>query len=379
MDAQVTGDLLRVFGELPDPRRHNRRYLLCDIIFLAVAAVMCGCEGWQDIADWTADAFVFLKPLMVQSQHGTPSADTFRRVFARLAPESFERCFVTWTESLEHSSQGRLIAIDGKALRRSFQHSWDKSLIHMVSAYASANHLILGQLKVDCKENEIVAIPKLLELLNLKGATVTIDAMGCQKAIARQIVEAQGHYVLTLKDNQRSFHEAVKQFMDEAILEQFKGLRHDEWQETTGGHGRIETRRVWVCDEIEWLPMAPDWPGFRQMVVVESTREINHQSSTERRYYIASHPTLDARRTAEAIRLHWGIENQVHWVLDMVFNEDQSRIRRDHGGENFSRLRRMALNKLRAYQDPSGKKPSLRMKRKKCGWSFEYFLKVLTA
>lgn len=378
MDAPATGDFLRLFADLPDPRRHNRRYLLCDILLLAVSAVMCGCEGWQDIEDWTEDAFEFLKPLMQQSQHGTPSADTFRRVFARLSPDGFERCFAAWTASLRQTGD-TFIAIDGKALRRSFEQSWSKSPIHLVSAYASQNHLILGQLKVDSKENEITAIPRLLEMLRLTRATVSIDAIGCQKAIAGQIVQAQGHYVLALKENQPSLHQAVKALMDEAVLGKFKDARHDVYEQTEGNHGRIETRRVWVCDEVRWLPMAQEWPGLKQMVMVESRREVGGQVSTERRYYIASHPTLDARRTAEAIRSHWGIENQVHWVLDMTFNEDQSRIRRENGPENFSRLRRMVLNKLRAYQDPSGKKHSLRMKRKKCGWSFDYFLKVLTA
>ena len=228
-------------------------------------------------------------------------------------------------------------------------------------------------------DNPIVAIPKLLELLNLKRATVTIDAIGCQKEIAGQILQAKGHYVLALKENQPSLYQAVKKLMDEAFLEQFKDVRHDYVEETEGNHGRIETRRVWACDEIKWLKMLDQWPGLRQMVMVQSRREQKGQVSMERRYYIASHRKLDAKRTAEAIRGHWGLENQVHWVLDVTFNEDQSRIRRGHGPENFSRLRRMVLNKLRAYEDPGGKKPSVRMKRKKCGWSFEYVLKVLAA
>ena len=203
--------------------------------------------------------------------------------------------------------------------------------------------------------------------------------IGCQKEIARQIVEAKGHYVLTLKDNQPTLHGQVKTLLDEAILENFQGLKHDYHEATQGDHGRIETRKVWVCDDLRWVKAAADWPGLRQVAVVESRREINGQVTLERRYYIASHRTLDAARTAEAIRHHWGIENQVHWVLDVVFNEDQSRIRRENGPENFSRLRRMVLNKLRAYQDPDGKKRSLRMKRKMCSWKFDYFLKVLTA
>ena len=379
MDAQVTGEFLRLFGELEDPRRANRRYLLCDIILLAVSAVMCGNEGWEDIAEWTEGMFEHLEPLLVQPQHGTPSADTFRRVLARLSPEGFERCFVAWTQALRQSSQGQFIALDGKALRGSFAQGWKRTPIHMVSAHASDHRLILGQLKVESKENEIVALPKLLAMLDLRHTTVTIDAMGCQKEIARQIVEAKGHYVLALKDNQPTLHGQVKTLLDEAILENFQGLKHDYHEATQGDHGRIETRKVWVCDDLRWVKAAADWPGLRQVAVVESRREINGQVTLERRYYIASHRTLDAARTAEAIRHHWGIENQVHWVLDVVFNEDQSRIRRENGPENFSRLRRMVLNKLRAYQDPDGKKRSLRMKRKMCSWKFDYFLKVLTA
>jgi predicted transposase YbfD/YdcC len=379
MDAQVTGEFLRVFGDLEDPRRANRRYLLCDIILLAIAAVMCGNEGWEEIEEWTDGMFEHLEPLLVQPRHGTPSADTFRRVFARLSPEGFERCFVAWTQALRPSSQGQFIALDGKALRGSFADGWKRTPLHMVSAYACDHRLILGQLKVESKENEIVAIPRLLGMLHLRQTTVTIDAMGCQKEIARQIVAAKGQYVLALKENQPALHGQVKALLDEAILENFQGLRHDYCEVTEGDHGRIETRKAWVCDDLRWVKAAADWPGLRQVAVVESRREIKGQVSTERRYYIASHRTLDAQRTAQAIRHHWGIENQVHWVLDVVFNEDQSRIRRENGPENFSRLRRMVLNKLRAYQDPDGKKRSLRMKRKMCSWRFDHFLEVLTA
>jgi predicted transposase YbfD/YdcC len=379
MDAPVTKEILRVFGELQDPRGTNRHYLLCDLIIMAIAAVMCGCEGWQDIEDWTAGALEFLAPLLIKPEDGTPSADTFRRVFARLSPTGFESCFQAWTKSLQHSTGGQFIALDGKALRRSFERGWEKTPIHLVSAYASENQLILGQLKVDTKENEIVAIPKLLALLNLRHATVTIDAIGCQKAIARQITKAKGHYVLALKENQPALYDGVKKLLDEALLEEFQGLRHDVYEEHDGDHGRIETRRVWVTDELQWLKMAAEWPGLRQLVVVERSREIYGKTSYERHYYIASHPTLEAPRTATAIRSHWGIENQVHWTLDMIFHEDQSRIHKADGAENFSRIRRLVLNKLRAYQNPEDKKCSLRMKRKKCGWNFAYFLKVFTA
>lgn len=379
MEAPITGEFLRIFGPLEDPRAANRRYLLCDVIFLAIAGVMCGCEGWQDLEDWTADAFPFLSPLMVEPRHGTPSADTFRRVFACLSPEAFEACFVAWTRQLAPSSRHQFIALDGKTFRRSGEPRWDQTPLHLVSAYASDHRLILGQLKVDCKENEIVALPKLLALLSLRHTTVTIDAIGCQKGIADQIIKAGGHYVLAVKENQPTLHGQVKALLDEAILENFQGLDHDCHATTEKDHGRIETRKVWVCHAERWIKSVKDWPGLRQAVVVESRRQIGGKVTTERRYYIASHRRLDAQRTAEAIRHHWGIENQVHWILDVVFNEDQCRIRKQQGPENFGRLRRFVLNKLRAFRDPDGKKHSLRMKRKKCGWNFDYFLNVLTA
>ncbi len=338
MDAQVIGEVLRVFGDLEDPRRANRRYLLCDIILLAIAAVMCGCEGWQDIEDWTAAMFEQLEPLLVQPRHGTPSADTFRRVFARLSPEGFERCFVAWTQALRQSSQGQFIALDGKALRGSFADGWKRTPIHMVSAYAWDHRLILGQLKVESKENEIVAIPKLLEMLHLRQATVTIDAMGCQKQIARQIVEAKGDYVLALKENQPALHGQVKTLLDEAILENFQGLRHNYHEATEGDHGRIETRKVWVCDDLRWVKAAADWPGLRQVAVVESRREIHGQVSTERRYYIASHRALDAQRTGEAIPLPLGYrESGALGSGRGVQRGPEPRIRRENGSRELPR------------------------------------------
>jgi len=380
-------EILRVFQQLKDHRRFNRSYLLCDIAFLAVSAVMCGCDGWEDMGDWTHDAMKFLGPLMKRPRGRTPSADTFRRVFAHISPESFERCFLAWTAFPKTSGPTVAtnnnniphIAIDGKTARRSFLHAWDKTPLHMVSAFATENQLLLGQLKVNGKENEITAIPRLLELLDLRQSTVTIDAIGCQKQIARKIVEGKGDYLLALKENQKALCQSVVNLLDDAILEDFKDLRHDYFEETTGDHGRIETRKTWVTGNLRWIKTAKQWPGLRQVVVVESTRETREKTTTERRYYIASHRTLDAKRTAGIIRSHWGIENRVHWILDVVFNEDQCPIRRENGPENFARLRRIVLNKLKTYVDPSGRKPSLRMKRKLCGWNFNYFLNVLTA
>ncbi|MCL2647883.1 MAG: ISAs1 family transposase [Phycisphaerales bacterium] len=246
MDAQNLREILRVFENLTDPRKNNRHYLLQDIILLAISAVMCGCDGWQDMEDWTQDALTFLEPLMQRPEHGTPSADTFRRVFARLSPEEFERCFVLWTSCVKANTKGsgQSIAIDGKCLRRSFTHAWENNPLHMISAFATEHQLILGQLKVDCKENEIVAIPRLLDSLDVKGSTVSIDAIGCQKDIARKIIKGKGHCVLALKENHKSLYQSVKTLLDDAILDDFKDLRHDYFEDITGDHGRIETRKV---------------------------------------------------------------------------------------------------------------------------------------
>jgi len=268
-------------------------------------------------------------------------------VFARINPDAFERCFMHWMSSLK-SSGTKLIAIDGKSIRRSFEHAWDKSgMVHLVSPFAQANHLVFGQVAVRDKSNEIEAIPRLLELLDLTDSVVTIDAMGCQKRIAEQIVvQKKADYVLAVKENQPALHEKVKRLLDEAILEKFAGLNHDFIQTVDGDHGRIETRRVWMTDEIQHLPqfILNDWTSLASVAVVESIREINGQNSVQRRYFISSIATVDAKAMGAYVRGHWSVENNLHWQLDVSFGEDQCRIRKDHGAENFSRLRRMALN-----------------------------------
>ena len=282
---------------------------------------------------------------------------------------------MAWTRSLA-AATGSLVNVDGKALRGSFQHAWENSgMTHLVSAYVSANHMVFGQLAVDAKSNEITAIPKLLELLDLKGAAVTIDAMGCQKSIAAQIVAGGGDYYLGLKGNQGQLHEKVKCLMDEAILEKFAGMKHDFFEQVDGDHGRIETRRVWCTPEVKWLgELARDWPGLALLVAVESVRDVDGKTSVERRYYIGSRAQATAAEAAEAIRGHWNIENRLHWILDMSFHEDQCRIRKDHGAENFSRLRRIALNLL---QRDTTKKVGINTKRLVAGWDHEYLLGLL--
>jgi predicted transposase YbfD/YdcC len=380
MDDQANGGILRFFNDLPDPRAHNVIHKLHDMLVIAICAVICGVNGWAEVEVFAEAKATWFKTFL-DLPGGIPSHDTFGRVFSRLNPEAFERCFVAWTTSLSQAAGGvKLIAIDGKMIRRSFEHAWDKSgMAHLVSAFALANHIVFSQIAVDDKSNEIDAIPRLLALLDLSGATVTIDAIGCQKEIARQIVEAEGNYVLAVKENQKTLHEKVKMLLDDAILENFEGMRHDIFSSVDGDHGRIETRKVWVTDELEWLgEIAHDWPGLAVLAAVECQREDSStgKTSTQRRYFISSCKTLDAKAMAAAVRGHWAIENKLHWQLDVSFNEDQRRIRKDHGAENFSRLCRIALNLLK--RDKSAK-IGIHGKKIKAASDEPYLLRLLTS
>jgi len=375
MDATATAPLLRFFGDLQDPRRHNIRHLFTDLLTIAIVAVLCRSDDWDEVVIWAKANLDWLKSFL-SLPRGVPSADTFERLFARIDPRAFERCFINWTNALAGSLVGQVVAIDGKSLRHSFEKAWDKQMIHLVSAWAAGNQLVLGQLAVDDKSNEITAIPKLLELLDLKGATVTIDAMGCQREIAAAILEKKADYVLSVKENQPTLYAKTRQLLDEAVLEKFAGMSHGYFQQTNGGHGRIETRSVWVTDEVKWLgeDLLGLWPGLGSLVALQSRRDVDGKVSVEWRYYISSHQGTDAAAMAGMIRDHWGVENRLHWHLDVTFNEDQSRLRKDHGAENFSRLRRLALNLLKRATD----KGSLKGKRFRCSLDREFLLKVLT-
>ena len=392
MDAQAT-ELLRFFQSLPDPRARNRSHSLADVLSIAMMAVLCGCEGWAAVEAWGLFNADWLKTFL-DLPHGVPSHDTFDRIFGLLDPLAFEKCFTTWTAALVRNAKGLFVAVDGKALRRSWKRAWSKTPVHLVSAFVTQNQLVLGQLATDCKSNEITAIPQLLAMLSIAGCTVTIDAMGCQRQIAGQILKQEGHYLLAVKENQPTLFAAVKALMDEGILEDFKTMHHGYFQsrEDKNSHGRIETRRVWVTDEVNWLgeQLLGLWPGLKSLVVVESLRQdlsdLTGKISTERRYYICSHGGADdklARLLAEAIRGHWGVENGLHWCLDVSMREDQSRIRIANGAENFSRLRRIALNKLKRcdVKNQRGKslKAGIRLKQQCCGWSREFLLQAVLA
>jgi predicted transposase YbfD/YdcC len=285
---------------------------------------------------------------------------------------------MNWMNSLK-SSGTKLVAIDGKSIRRSFEHAWDKSgMVHLVSAFVEQNRMVFGQIAVRDKSNEIEVIPRLLELLDLTDSIVTIDAIGCQKEIARQIVtEKQADYVLAVKENQPLLHEKVKRLLDEAILEKFSGLNHDFIETVDGDHGRIETRRLWMTDQVQHLPQCilDEWCALGSVAVVESVREANGKTSIERRYFISSISAMDAKAMAGYVRGHWSVENNLHWQLDVSFGEDDRRIRKDHGAENFSRLCRMALNLVKSEKSV---KAGMKAKRKKAGWDEPYLLKLLT-
>jgi predicted transposase YbfD/YdcC len=308
--------------------------------------------------------------------HGIPSHDTFSEVFSRLNPDAFETCFRAWMASMVELSGGKLVAIDGKSIRRSFQHGWDKSgMAHIVSAFVQANHMVFAQEKTDGKGKELDAIEKLLAVLDLKGAVVTIDAIGCQRKIAASIRRAGADYLLQVKGNQSHLQKAIVALIEDAMLDQFKGMSSDAWEQTDGDHGRIETRKVQVTWDVRWLgKIALKWPGLKSIAVVDRMRDVDGTISRERHYYISS---LDARRTARQfagyIRGHWSVENNLHWQLDVSFCEDQRRIRKGHGAENFSRLCRLALNLLKRE---SSQKLGIANKRRICGWDNDYLLKV---
>lgn len=379
MDAHATLEILRAFGTLPDPRAENAWHPLPELITIAILAVFCGARGWYDVSLWAANHQEFLRGFLTLP-HGVPSHDTFGRFFAALDSEAFEACFMSWSSALVENGR-KLIAIDGKTLRQSFEHGWSRTPIHMVSAFVTQNQLVLGQFKVNSKENEIVVIPKLLELLDLRKATVTIDAMGCQTAICEQILRQQGDYIIAVKENQPALHDQIVRTFKDARLEKFKGWKHDYACSVESGHGRIEKRKVWVTTEIGHMSVAAKWPGLKSIVMVQSTREMRDKTSSDTRYFISSNGKLDATGVAKAIRGHWQIENGLHHVLDVTMQEDACRLRKKNAAENFSRLRRIALNKLRGVvvrnERGTDMKASVAAKQKLCAWDPKFLLQAL--
>jgi predicted transposase YbfD/YdcC len=379
MDVDGPRDLSSFFSSIPDPRRYNRRHLLTDILAIALMAVLCRCDDWADVEAWALANQPWLEELLCLP-HGIPAADTFERVFARLDPAAVERCLLEWSAALSGSLEGKVVSIDGKTLRGSFQTADRASATHMVSAWCDHHRLSLAQLACDGKSNEITAIPRLMELLCLKGAIITIDAIGCQKQIAHDIVKQKAHYILAVKDNQRTLHEEVKFLMDEGIEGKFDKMPHSFHEATEGDHGRVEVRKCWVTCDIGWYKERKQWEGLKSVACVECTRHVDGGGQTvERRYFIttfdAVSPGQDARTVLDGVRTHWGIENRLHWSLDVTFREDQSRARKENHAQNLSRIRRLALNLV--SQDKSGKKQSLKVKRFRCSLDRNYLIKTL--
>jgi predicted transposase YbfD/YdcC len=374
MEANAPGGLLRWFGELRDPRPgHNVMHLLSDMLAIAILAVVCGADGWVEVATFGRCKEEWLRTFL-RLPHGIPSHDTFGRVFANILPELFERCFLQWTAHLAQF-KSKLIAVDGKTLRRSFDTASGKEAIHMISAWCQANRLVLGQLATEAKSNEITAIPKLLKLLDLKGAVVSIDAMGCQKSIAKDIVDAGADYLLQVKENQHALHESLRLLFDQGLRDDCQGVRYAKTQDTDGGHGRVETRTCWTTGDLEGLAPEGEWKNLRTVACVKCLRETAAGNSTQYHYYISSLEGKAASEMLELIRSHWSIENSLHWSLDVQFREDDSRIRKGHAAENFSRLRRWALNALKR---DTTHKVGLKTKSKACSWDHDYLLKIIT-
>lgn len=365
--------ILEHFSNLPDPRvQLKTRHKLIDIVVITICGVICGADCWTEIADYGRIKQQWFKKFL-ELPNGIPSHDTFGRVLSLLSPDEFQRCFSSWIQAAFTVTGGQVVAIDGKTLRHSYDRSNNKSAIHIVSAWASKNELTLGQVKTEEKSNEITAIPELVELLEVKGCIVTIDAMGCQKKIAAKIVDKDADYVLALKGNQGPLSEDVELFFTDAIENKFKDIDFDYHETVDGGHGRVEIRRHWTISDIDWLDQKQHWKGLKTIGMVESERHVDEKVSVERRFFIAS-INKDAELLAKAVREHWGIENKVHWVLDIAFQEDDSRIRKDHAPENLAVIRHIALNLLRSEKSH---KVGIKAKRKIAGWDDSYLLKVL--
>jgi predicted transposase YbfD/YdcC len=357
------------FNDLPDPRQRGKvMYPLAEVLVLCLLAVLAGAETITDIArfgDRKLDLLRRFRPF----RQGTPAHDHLGDILATLDAEQFQRCFVAWVASLIGVPEG-VVAIDGKTVRRS---KGAKAAIHMVSAFAARQRLVLGQVKVADKANEIVAIPKLLDLLAIEGAVVTIDAMGCQRAIAQTIVDKKADYVLALKGNQSTLRDDVQLFVTEQKANDFKDTTVSHHQTIDGDHGRIETRDITVIHDIKWLQDLHQWPGLRSLVMIESTREIRDKIERETRLYITS-LALHANQIGSLVRDHWAVENSLHWVMDMAFRDDECRVRTDHAPANFTTLKHMALNLIR--RAPS--KDSIRLRRKVASWDDDFLASIIT-
>ena len=353
---------------IEDPRHHNTRHLFHDMLLIALCAVICGADCWTQVAEYGQSKIDWFKQFL-ELPNGIPSHDTFGRLFAKIDPNGFRDFFTRWVQDISESLAGKTVAIDGKTLRGSHDRINGKSAIHMVSAWVSDIHLVLGQLKTEEKSNEIAAIPELIKTLALEGSIVTTDAMGCQKKISETIIEAGADYILQVKDNQKNLHENISMFFQDTANGPF-----DMFETLDGEHGRIETRRYFTTGDIDWLPGKEEWKDMKTISMVIRERDVNGEASTETSYFISSLEN-HAPTISKSIRKHWGIENGLHWCLDISFREDLCRVRKDHAPENLGILRHMAINLLKQEKSLKG---GIQTKRLKAAWDHDYLLKVFT-
>ena len=368
-----TTSFLHYFSDLPDYRQPGKvEYPLPEVLLLVLLAVLAGAETFTDIARFGEKKLELLRRFR-PFKNGTPAHDHLGDIFATLDPKAFHRCFVAWVAARTNTPV-ELISLDGKTSRRSAQTKASKEAIHMVSAFAARQRIVLGQVKVNEKSNEIAAIPALLDMMSIEGAVVTIDAMGCQRNIARKIIDKKADYILALKGNQTKLREDVEIFVDEQKPLQYKDATISTHETTDADHGRVETRKYTVLHDVEWLQERHDWPGLKGVVVVESKREIAGKITNETRFYITS-LSLKAEAVGPMVRAHWAIENSLHWVMDMVFRDDECRIRTSHAPTNFATCRHIAYN---LYRKAPGK-DSIRLRRKIAGWDDEYLASLIAA
>jgi predicted transposase YbfD/YdcC len=372
----VTTSLEEHFGNITDPRiERTRLHKLIDILVIAICGAICSCDSWEDVEEFGKAKQEWFETFL-ELPNGIPSHDTFNRVFARIDPIEFRTCFIDWVSAASELIGGQVIAMDGKVLRRSRDRGIGKGAIDMVSAWACANHLVLGQVKVDEKSNEITAIPQLLKALEISGCIITIDAMGCQTEIAKTIVEEQADYVLALKDNQGNLFEDTQKLFEDLESSQYQAYIYDYEKTVNKGHGWIEIRECWTISDPQILCHLRGFQNWEKLMTVSrirSQRWIGDEKTCEDRFHIAS--IVGAKRVLAAARSHWGIENNLHWTLDMAFDEDHCRVRKDNGPENFAILRHIALNLLK--QEKTSKR-SINGKRLLAGWKEDYLLKVLS-
>jgi len=368
-----SSSIMQDFYDLPDPRDDmNKKHLAADIVAMTICGVISGADGWNEIERFAINRLKWFSTFLVLP-NGIPSHDTFRRFFLLLNPDMFARRFVSWTKKVAQVTKGEVVAIDGKTLRRS--HDVDQDPLHMISAWATEAGMSLGQIPESAKSNEITAIPKLLDTLSIEGCLVTIDAMGCQKEIAKKIVSMRAGYVLALKGNQGSLHEQVRDFLDYSLKENFQDVAFEKVRTMEKDHGRTEERTYYLVSDIDWLEGRKNWPGLKSVGMVVSKVKHKGKTTIERRYYITTLETKDIKDFARGVRSHWGIENSLHWVLDVNFREDHSRKRKDNSAINFSFVVKIALNLLKREKTL---KASIKSKRLEAAWNVDYLEKVIS-